>query len=101
MRLAENLLFRDRLAPPRIAIEMLDITFPAEYGGFEADAASLQVLAKAGGGRQLEGPLQPVFEADGEHTEQLVARWPLFIWLALVLFVLDLALRRVRWFDAR
>lgn len=72
--------------------------YPREYAVLEPDEALLRRAARATGGR-LDPEVGAVFDPGGasiEHREEL---WPRLAWLALVLFLLDLLLRRVRLFD--
>ena len=69
--------------------------YPAEYLSVGPDTALLQRLAAATGGR-ADPPPTAVFDSDGRtirFTTEL--RSPLFL-LALLLFVLDVLLRRIR-----
>jgi uncharacterized membrane protein len=70
--------------------------FPLEFMSFGVNAPLLERAAAAGGGRYAPAPTEP-FLAGGE---ELIAKrdelWPLLLYIALGLFLLDLFLRRVR-----
>jgi Ca-activated chloride channel homolog len=72
--------------------------YPREYLTFEADEALLAGAARATGGSRLDAPGR-AFDAAGESVESREDLWPVLIFLALALFLLDLLLRRVRLFD--
>ncbi len=72
--------------------------YAPEYAALEPDGDLLEALATASGGAAYEGPTQ-VLDAAGEHVRaRQDVRAPFFL-AALVLFVVDLLLRRVRLFD--
>lgn len=72
--------------------------YPKEYAAFEPDVALLERLVERGGGRIDPEPAQ-VFDPAGETIERHAPRQNRFILAALVVFLLDLLVRRVRLFD--
>ncbi len=72
--------------------------YPREYATFEPDLDGLARLAQAGGG--LVDPASTwAFDPAGESIERQTPRQNPFILTALVVFLLDLLMRRVRLFD--
>jgi Ca-activated chloride channel homolog len=81
--------------PPVTARVGAALPFPAEYRPpFAPDRELLERLAARTGGGRLPPPAQ-LFSAGGRSIERPVERWPPLVWLALVLFVADVALRRL------
>jgi Ca-activated chloride channel homolog len=72
--------------------------YPREYLTFEADETLLAGAARTTGGGRLDEPTN-AFASGGEWVESRRDLWPMLLFLALVLFILDLLLRRVRLFD--
>ncbi|MGE0787484.1 MAG: VWA domain-containing protein [Sandaracinaceae bacterium] len=74
--------------------------YPLEYARFEPDLTLLERAATVTGG-EVDPSVEAMFDPGEEtalHHEEL---WPRVLFVALVLFVLDLLLRRVRLFDRR
>jgi hypothetical protein len=74
--------------------------YPREYATLEPDEALLARAADITGGTAEPTP-ELLFDPQGEkitHHEEL---WPKLLFAALVLFLLDLLLRRVRIFDRK
>jgi Ca-activated chloride channel family protein len=74
--------------------------YPREYASFEADLDRLKRVALAGDGTVDPEP-KALFDPGDEkiiYHEQL---WNRFIYLAIILFLLDLLVRRVRIFDRK
>jgi hypothetical protein len=76
----------------------LDNPYPREYATLEADEALLSRAAEVTGGSSEPTP-ERLFDPDGEEITHHEELWPKLLYLALLLFVLDLLLRRVRLFD--
>ena len=78
----------------------LENPYPREYMTLEADEALLARAAEVTGGSAEPTP-DVLFDPQGEEITHHEELWPKLLYLALVLFVLDLLLRRVRLFDRR
>ncbi|MEQ8461204.1 MAG: VWA domain-containing protein [Sandaracinaceae bacterium] len=74
--------------------------YPREYMTLEPDVALLTRAAGLTGGT-IEPTVAALFDPDGEHIRHHEELWPRALFLALMLFVLDLLLRRVRLFDRK
>jgi uncharacterized membrane protein len=72
--------------------------YPVEYQSFEPDAARLELVARTGNGSRLSAP-NSVFDPAGESVRHQTELWPKAVFAALILFLLDLLVRRVRIFD--
>jgi hypothetical protein len=72
--------------------------YPREYMTFEPDVALLERAASLTGG-SVDPSASRLFDPAGEHIEHHEELWPKLLFLALLLFVVDLLLRRVRLFD--
>jgi uncharacterized membrane protein/Mg-chelatase subunit ChlD len=67
---------------------------PAEYRLLGSNDAFLSTLRSATGGRAIDAPLEP-WTHDLEATDAYMDLWPMLLILALLLWPLDIALRRV------
>ena len=67
---------------------------PAEYRVLGANEPGLAALRAASGGRAIVTPLDP-WRHDLSATDQFTELWPLLLVLALLLWPLDIALRRM------
>jgi hypothetical protein len=67
---------------------------PAEYRVLGANEAVLAALRSAGGGTAIESPLDP-WRHDLTATDRFTELWPFLLVLALLLWPLDIALRRM------
>jgi Ca-activated chloride channel family protein len=74
--------------------------YPREYLAIEPDVASLRRVAEVTGG-SMDPEAKKVWDPAGESVTYHEDLWPRFIGAAIVLFVLDLLLRRVRLFDRK
>lgn len=74
--------------------------YPREYASFDADIERLERAALAGGGRVDPTPAQ-LFDPGEEKITYYEQLWRNFIYAALVVFMLDLLVRRVRFFDRK
>jgi Ca-activated chloride channel homolog len=74
--------------------------YPREYASFEPDLEKLARAASAGGG--LLDPNPPaLFDPGGEKISYQKDLWDRFVLAAIVVFLLDLLVRRVRLFDRK
>ncbi len=69
--------------------------YPTEHAGGAPDTAVLRHLAERTGGRVDPSPAH-LFDAGGATVDERTPQWHLPLYLALVLLVLDVLLRRVR-----
>ncbi len=74
--------------------------YPREYGRFEPDV-ELQVRAAAATGGTLDPEPKDVFDPKGEKIIYYRPLWSRFVLAAIVVFLLDLLIRRVRLFDRK
>lgn len=74
--------------------------YPREYATFEPDVALLERAAALTGGT-IDPSTASLFDPRGERIQHHEELWPRLLFLALLLFVVDLLLRRVRLFDRK
>jgi Ca-activated chloride channel family protein len=74
--------------------------YPREYGRFEPDI-ELQARAAAAAGGTLDPEPAKVFDPQGEKIIYYRPLWSRFVLAAIVVFLLDLLIRRVRLFDRK
>jgi uncharacterized membrane protein len=74
--------------------------YPREYLALEPDVVSLARMAELTGGR-MDPDARAPFDPAGEHVSYHEDLWPRFIGAAIVVFLLDLFVRRVRLFDRK
>ena len=74
--------------------------YPREYGRFEPDV-ELQTRAAAAAGGSLDPEASRVFDPQGEKIVYYRPLWSRFVLAAIVVFLLDLLVRRVRLFDRK
>jgi hypothetical protein len=74
--------------------------YPREYLALEPDLVSLSRVAELTGGR-MDPDARAPFDPAGEHVSYHEDLWPRFIGAAIVVFLLDLFVRRVRLFDRK
>lgn len=74
--------------------------YPREYATLAPDVALLERAARLTGGVVDPTPAQ-LFDPGDERVRHHEELWPKLLFAALILFVIDLALRRVRLFDRR
>jgi Ca-activated chloride channel family protein len=72
--------------------------YPGEYARLEPDRELLERAAVASGG-VFQPPVEMLFDAAGEVVTYEQPLWQRFIVAAMVLFLMDLLMRRVRLFD--
>lgn len=75
--------------------------YPREYASFEPDLTTLERAAIATGGAMDPKDVAAVFDPAGEKVTYHEELWPRFIYAAIVVFLLDLLVRRVRIFDRK
>ena len=75
--------------------------YPREYASFKTDKLTLERAAVATGGQFDPDNLALAFSPDGQKISYHEPLWPRLVMLAVVLFLLDLLLRRVRIFDRK
>jgi hypothetical protein len=73
----------------------LSLPYPREYLALPPDEALLDRVAHLTGGRARPTPAQ-LFDPGSERVRFHRELWPLLVWLAALLLVLDVASRRVR-----
>jgi hypothetical protein len=88
------------LRPAGVSYGHAALPYPREYATFEPNLGALERIAVAGGGRIDPKPSQ-VFDPEGQSIERSSPRQNGFILAALVVFILDLLVRRVRIFDRK
>ena len=86
------------LRPVGVSHGHASLPYPREYATVEPNVALLEGIARAGGGRVDPEPRQ-VFDPEGRSIERTRPRQNGLLLAALVVFVLDLLVRRVRLFD--
>jgi hypothetical protein len=74
--------------------------YPREYLALAPDLVALARIAEVTGGGVDAGARAP-FDPAGEHVSYHEDLWPRFIGAAIVVFLLDLFVRRVRLFDRK
>jgi uncharacterized membrane protein len=74
--------------------------YPREYGRFEPDV-ELQTRAAAAAGGSLDPEASHVFDPQGEKIVYYRPLWSRFVLAAIIVFLLDLLVRRVRLFDRK
>jgi len=74
--------------------------YPREYAAFEPDLSLMSRLATATGGG-MDAPLAAIVDAQGEKISYHEDLWQRFVKLAILVFVIDLAVRRIRLFDRK
>lgn len=75
--------------------------YPREYASFEPDIATLEKAAIAAGGAVDPAAIATIFDPAGEKVTFHEELWSRFIYAAIVIFLLDLFVRRVRLFDRK
>ena len=74
--------------------------YPREYGRFEPDV-ELQARAAAAAGGSVDPEPARVFDPQGEKIVYYRPLWSRFVLAAIIVFLLDLLIRRVRLFDRK
>ncbi len=74
--------------------------YPREYLALAPDSVTLARAAEITGGK-LDPILKDVFDPSGETITYHQDLWKHFIFLAIAVYVLDLLMRRMRFFDRK
>ena len=74
--------------------------YPAEYSRFEPDRETMERVAQTTGG-QVDPSPSSVFDPLGETITYHEDLWPRLVLAAILVFLLDLLVRRVRFFDRK
>ncbi len=74
--------------------------YPREYASFEPEIERLERAALAGGGSVDPAP-KDVFDPGDEKIVYYEQLWNRFIFAAIIVFLLDLLVRRIRFFDRK
>ncbi len=74
--------------------------YPREYASFKTDTVTLERAALAAGGK-YDADLAVVYDPEGESITYHEELWPRVVMAAVLAFLLDLLLRRVRIFDRK
>ncbi len=90
-----------QVRPVAVSFGHVSNPYPREYASFEPDLATLEKAALATGGTVDPKTTAAVFDANGEKVTYHEELWPKFIFAAILVFVLDLLMRRVRIFDRK
>ena len=77
----------------RAGARMLYQDYPDEYRAFPPDIELLSALARATGGK-VAPSIAEVFAPQGDESRTTKTMWPWFAALALIFYLLDIALRR-------
>jgi Ca-activated chloride channel homolog len=75
--------------------------YPREYASFEPDLVTLERVASVTGGSVDPGSIATLFDPLGEKVTYHEELWQRFIYAAIVVFLLDLFIRRVRLLDRK
>jgi len=89
------------LSPVAVSHGHISNPYPAEYGSFETDFATLERAALATGGRNDPQDPRQVFDPEGQQIKYHEELWQRAVMAAVAIYLLDLLLRRVRVFDRR
>jgi Ca-activated chloride channel family protein len=88
------------LEPVGTSVAHVSNPYPREYANFEADVERMRRAALTGGGL-LDPPAPALFDPQGESIPHHAELYGRAVFAALVVFLLDLLLRRVRLFERR
>jgi hypothetical protein len=87
----------------RAGTRTLNLDFPDEYRAFPPDIELLSALARATGGK-VAASMAEVFAQQGDESRTTMTLWPWFAALALIFYLLDVAVRRSplawRWLES-
>jgi uncharacterized membrane protein len=81
-------------------IRTIEHSYPAEYHFYPPDTQKLRSISAATGG-VFQPSASQVFDSNGETTEFPIVLWRWLAALVLVLYIVDILLRRVRLFPPR
>jgi Ca-activated chloride channel family protein len=88
------------LQPFAVSFGHVSNPYPREYGRFEPDI-DLQARAAAVAGGSVDPEPKQVFDPQGEKIIYYRPLWSRFVLAAIIVFLLDLLIRRVRLFDRK
>ena len=92
-------LFSFRLIGDEAGVErILPYSYPDEYHFFPPDVDLLQEVAAVTGG-EYQPSAENIFLTEGQSTPRPIPLWPYLAFVALLLYLTDLLLRRVRLFE--
>lgn len=100
---AEHLREAEGGAMKQVAVSFGHVSnpYPKEYASFEPDVAMLDKAAVATGATVDPATIAAIFDPAGEKVTYHEELWSRFIYSAIVVFLLDLFVRRVRLFDRK
>lgn len=90
-----------QLRPVAVSFGHVSNPYPREYASFESDVPVLAKAAAATGGVVDPKDNAAVFDPAGEKVTYHEELWQKFIFAAVLVFLLDLLVRRVRIFDRK
>ena len=74
--------------------------YPREYAAFEPDVQTMEKMAQATGGTK-DPALASIVDPAGEKVSYHQDLWTKFVELAIAVFLADMLMRRVRFFDRK
>jgi hypothetical protein len=77
----------------------LEYSYPSEYHFYPPDTQKLKTISSATGGA-FEPKPEDIFNPNGESREYPVSLWPWLAGMVLVLYIVDILLRRMRLFES-
>jgi uncharacterized membrane protein len=86
--------------PVAVSYGHVSYPYPPEYASFEPNVELLARAAEVSGGARDPSP-SAAFDPAGESVVSYQDLWPRFVGAAIVLFLVDLLVRRVRLFDRK
>ncbi|WP_437275655.1 VWA domain-containing protein [Sorangium sp. So ce375] len=89
------------LRPVAVSYGHVSNPYPREYASFEPELATLERAATSTGGTVDPNGVAAIFDPAGEKVTFHEELWQRFIYAAMVVFLLDLFVRRVRIFDRK
>lgn len=89
------------LRPVAVSYGHVSNPYPREYASFEPDLTTLGMAAVATGGTVDPSSVAAIFDPAGEKVTFHEELWQRFIYAAIVVFLMDLFIRRVRLLDRK
>jgi Ca-activated chloride channel family protein len=90
-----------QLRPVAVSAGHVSNPYPREFASFEPDLTTLEKAASVTGGGVDPPSVLAVFDPAGEKVTFHEELWQKFIYAAMAVFLLDLLVRRVRFFDRK